>query len=526
MKKHLISALLMITCIASVISCKKKTEEEKEMDEIARADVHDHDNIIPIDTTNFDAFFAKYPKFKDFEGEVRKLYQKHDHYIWHDKKGLIEFADVLHHLSSNLEEEGVKKNIPYKDTLDQLFYKGNNEPDIESELLVSSMYFYYAKNVLQGLDPEQSKETGWYLPRDRVDYVSYLDTLMKKPELIKKDKEEVFTQYYNLRKGLEKYRIIQKKGGWGKITLDEGVKSIKVGDSAQAVAQVRNRLFIEGYISNDSKSTVFDNELLKAINTYESVHHRDPDSTITSSIVNELNIPVEERIKTITVNMERCRWVPAAINSEKEYIAVNIPSYRLFYFRDKDTVLVSKVVVGKALHKTVIFSGEMSYIVFSPYWNVPQSILKNEIEPAIAKNPNYLAQHNMEWNGKSVRQKPGKNNSLGLVKFMFPNSNNIYLHDTPAKSLFNKEDRAFSHGCVRVQKARELAIAITGKDGGWTEKQVDAAMHKSTENSYTLKKKIPVYLTYFTAWADKNGNVVFFDDVYDRDDRLSSMLYM
>ncbi len=118
------------------------------------------------------------------------------------------------------------------------------------------------------------------------------------------------------------------------------------------------------------------------------------------------------------------------------------------------------VVVGKALNKTVVFSGEMSYLVFSPYWNVPKSILEKEIKPGIAKNSNYLAQHDLEWNGKSVRQKPGPTNSLGLVKFMFPNSNNIYLHDSPAKSLFNRESRAFSHGCVRVQKAKELANAI------------------------------------------------------------------
>src|SRR5690606_22509262 len=170
-----------------------------------------------------------------------------------------------------------------------------------------------------------------------------------------------------------------------------------------------------------------------------------------------LNIPVSERIKTITVNMERCRWVPSSINTEKEYIAVNIPSYRLFYFRGKDTILISRVVVGKELNKTVIFSGKMSDLAFSPYWNVPKSILEKEIKPHIAQNPNYLAEHNMEWHGNSVRQKPGKNNSLGLVKFMFPNSNNIYLHDTPAKSLFSKDERAFSHGCVRVEKARDLA---------------------------------------------------------------------
>lgn len=520
MRKQFIIVFAMLSLLSA--SCKKAQED------ISNAEVHDHadaEKIVAIDTTQFDAFFAKHPGFKEFEKDIRTLYRKHHHYIWHDKNGLIEFAEVLHNRADNIQAEGVNKPIPYKDQIDDLFASGNDKPDANSELLVSSMYFYYANKVLKGLSTEASKATGWYLPRDKVDYVSYLDTLMRKPELIKEDKSEVFTQYYNLKKGLEKYRSIEKKGGWGTITLDESVKSIKEGDSAIAVAQVRKRLLAEGYLKNDSGSSIFDSELKKGLALYEKAHHRKPDNLITQKLVKELNIPVSERIKTITVNMERCRWVPAGINNEKEYIAVNIPSYRLFYFRDKDTILISKVVVGKELNKTVIFSGNMSYLVFSPYWNVPTSILNKEIKPGIEKNSNYLADHNMEWHGERVRQKPGKNNSLGLVKFMFPNTNNIYLHDTPAKSLFSKDERAFSHGCVRVEKARELAIAITKKDGGWNEKRVDAAMNKGTENTYSLKQKIPVYLTYFTAWADEDGNVVFYDDIYSRDGRLADMLY-
>lgn len=523
MKKHIVTLFAFLALLTAFISCKKNKEED-----ISNAEVHDHaehEKIVPIDTTQFAAFFEKHPDFKEFEKDIRTLYRKHHHYIWHDKNGLIEFAEVLHNRADNIQTEGVNKPIPYKDQIDGLFASGNDKPDTNSELLVSSMYFYYANKVLKGLGTESSKATGWYLPRDKVDYVSYLDTLMKKPELIQEDKSEVFSQYYNLKKGLDKYRAIEKKGGWRTITLDEGVKSIKEGDSATAVTQIRKRLHIEGYLKNDSGSTVFDSELKNAIALYEKSHHRTPDNTITPKLVKELNIPVEERIKTITVNMERCRWVPAGINTEKEYIAVNIPSYRLFYFRDKDTILVSKVVVGKELNKTVIFSGNMSYLAFSPYWNVPTSILNKEIKPAIERNPNYLAEHNMEWNGNRVRQKPGKNNSLGLVKFMFPNTNNIYLHDTPAKSLFAREERALSHGCVRVEKARELAIAITKKDGGWSEQKVDAAMHKGKENTYNLKQKIPVYLTYFTAWADEKGNVIFFEDIYNRDGRLADMLY-
>jgi L,D-transpeptidase YcbB len=197
----------------------------------------------------------------------------------------------------------------------------------------------------------------------------------------------------------------------------------------------------------------------------------------------------------------------------------------LQYFRDGKPILLSNVVVGKELNKTVVFSGQMSYLVFSPYWNIPPSIIKKEIQPGIDGDPDYLEKHNMEWNNGQVRQKPGPANSLGLVKFMFPNSNNIYLHDSPAKSLFNKESRAFSHGCVRVQKARELAIKILDSDKNWTPAKIDAAMNSGSEKHYSLKRKIPVYIAYFTARADADGNVSFYEDVYNRDARLAHLLY-
>jgi murein L,D-transpeptidase YcbB/YkuD len=166
----------------------------------------------------------------------------------------------------------------------------------------------------------------------------------------------------------------------------------------------------------------------------------------------------------------------------------------------------------------------MSYIVFSPYWNVPQSIINKEIKPGMAKNKNYLAQKHLEWNNGAVRQAPGVNNSLGLVKFLFPNSNNIYLHDTPAKSLFQSENRAFSHGCVRVAKPKELAIELLKDDPKWNPEKIDKAMHAGKENWYTLKKKVPVYIGYFTAWVDRKGQLNFYKDVYQRDESLIKLL--
>ena len=218
-----------------------------------------------------------------------------------------------------------------------------------------------------------------------------------------------------------------------------------------------------------------------------------------------MNVMVNERIKTIMVNMERCRWISPSLAQNKRYIVVNIPSFTLTFFKEEKPALISRVVVGKSMNQTAVFSGQMSQIVFSPYWNVPPSILRKEILPAIDKNPNYLAKNDMEWLGNRVRQRPGPLNALGKVKFLFPNSHIIYMHDTPSKTLFEQEQRAFSHGCIRVARPRDLAIMVLEDDPNWTPEKIDEAMNRAVEKTYNLKSKIPVYIGYFTAWVDREG---------------------
>ena len=263
---------------------------------------------------------------------------------------------------------------------------------------------------------------------------------------------------------------------------------------------------------------------MSAVKDYQIHHANRVKNSILPEHIAEMNVPVSDRIKTIIVNMERCRWIDPKLEKDPEYLEVNIPEFKLYLIRNGEISFTSPVVVGKAMTQTVIFSGMMQYIVFSPYWNVPQSIVKSEIKPGMARDKNYLAKKNLEWNNGQVRQLPGKNNSLGLVKFLFPNSNNIYLHDTPAKSLFERENRAFSHGCVRVGKPRDLVIELLKDDPKWTPERIDKAMHTGKESWYTLKKKIPVYIGYFTAWVDKEGQMNFYNDVYQRDPSLLKLL--
>jgi murein L,D-transpeptidase YcbB/YkuD len=364
----------------------------------------------------------------------------------------------------------------------------------------------------------------WHLPRKSQSYVSYLDSLLTNPSLIHKNEKGVLDQYFLLKKVLQKYRQIEQKGGW-KTIIDSIPKQYKIGDSATVIAQIRERLFLTGDIETDTKSAIYDQFLAKGILKYKQRRGYSSSSIISPSHINDLNIPVTERIKTIMVNMERCRWISNDITNAKEFIAINIPSFQLTYFKNGVPVLESKVVVGKIMNKTAIFSAPMKYIVFSPYWNVPKSILKNEILPSIAKNNNYLAENDMEWHDDYVRQKPGPKNALGLIKFLFPNSNSIYLHDTPAKSLFERETRAFSHGCIRIAKPTELAIEILKDDPSWTPEKIKEAMNSGKETWYTLKNKIPVYIGYFTAWVDDEGEIHFYDDIYKRDETLASLLF-
>lgn len=506
--------LMGMALLCLIISCKKNDGQLST----------DRKDRIAMDSTQLSTFLSSHPEFKKYAAQFNELYRKHDfHYVWFDKDGRVEFAEVLYNRINQIGADGVVSSMPYKAKLDEIF-SDNDKPKPDDELLISAMYFFYAQKVLVGVDTKKSKSTGWFLPRDKVDYVAYLDELLRDPDKIKMDTSENIPQYYQLRKALQTYREIKNKGGWGRIDFPASKKVLKPGDSDPAIAQARKRLAITGELKNDNGSPEYDSAMETAVAAYRK-RNNILGEHLTPMLAEHLSVPVEQRIKTIIVNMERCRWIVPEIAEAKELIAVNIPAFQLRYLRDGKPVLESNVVVGKEANKTVVFSGQMSYMVFSPYWNVPKSIVEKEIKPDMENDPDYLEKHNMEWNGSMLRQKPGKDNSLGLVKFMFPNSNNIYLHDTPAKSLFGKDDRAKSHGCVRVEKARELAIKILEDDKKWNAQKIDAAMNSGTETQYALNHKIPVYISYFTAWADAQGHVAFYEDVYERDNRLAQLLY-
>ena len=190
-----------------------------------------------------------------------------------------------------------------------------------------------------------------------------------------------------------------------------------------------------------------------------------------------------------------------------------------------------EVIVGKQGNSTIMFSGDLEQVVFSPYWNVPESIVKKEILPAMDRNPNYLLEQNMEITGTVdglpvIRQLPGEKNSLGKVKFLFPNSFDIYFHDTPAKSLFNKDKRAYSHGCIRLSDPTRMAEYVLYDNPEWTPEKIAEAMNSDKEKYVKVKNPIPVFISYYTAWVDEMGQLHFREDIYGHDSKMAAKMFI
>ena len=481
-----------------------------------------------IDNATLVAFFKKYSQLKDYQNDVLALYKERSFKaIWYSGSQINEFGHLMYHKLNSTYEEGVQIRIPYKNKIDEVFDEDSTHKVSESdtELLLSSMYILYAKHVYQGMDAAAQNKIEWYLPKKKISYQTLLDSISSNPNLLDQNNHVLFSQYYKLQEVLKKYREIEKNNTWTPIEMDTPFKDLRPDDTSKTIAQIRTRLFVVGDLATDSKSNFYDRELMDAVMRYKARYVLTPNYIITKDHINQMNEPISDRIKTLMLNMERCRWIPPTLENQSEYVMVNIPSFRLYYVRNGNYDIVSNVFIGTPLTQTVIFSGQIDRIVFSPYWYVPTSIIQNELKFKMAEDKNYLVEHNFDWNGGKVRQKPGPDNALGLVKFMFPNPNDIYMHDSPSKSLFGFEKRIFSHGCINVEKAKELAVAMLRNYPDWPVDKINAAMSGVKETPCMLKKKVPIYIGYFTAWVSKDGEIGFFPDVYERDVQLNSLLF-
>jgi murein L,D-transpeptidase YcbB/YkuD len=480
-------------------------------------------HTLHFDSARLNAFFREFPRMKDFEPDIRKFYTyRNFRFAWYDQKGLIEQADHLVNQLTHIQREGIQTEIPYKDSLDKLFNEPLPEkaPDANIEILLTAGYFFYAEKVWNGLSEKRTTNLEWFLPRERLDLPRLMDSLLRDSAASLFTNNYNFRQYDLLKKELQLYRHLDSAGPWNPIAA--GTRVFKKNDSSAILQNVRRRLFLLGDLAKDSQSGQFDNALEQAVKHFQYRYGLDSDGVMGAGFFRDLNIAPQENIRKIIVNMERMRWVPA--NLSNHYLIINIPAFTLYDYEGDTLSFKMNVVVGKDIHKTVIFNGDIKYVVFSPYWNVPASIMKKEIMPAIRKDPNYLRRNHMEWNGNMIRQKPGPFNSLGQVKFLFPNSYSIYLHDSPAKSLFHVSSRAFSHGCIRVAEPKKLASRLLRNDANWNDEKITAAMNRGREQYVTLKETVPVFIAYLTAWVDNQGNLNFRKDIYNRDRKLEEMI--
>jgi len=364
-----------------------------------------------------------------------------------------------------------------------------------------------------------------------------------------KEIEPPFPGYQRTVVALRHYLELAKQDDGQKLSVP--AKTVAPGGSYDGVPRLADLLRRLGDLPADravASDGVYQGALVDAVKHFQQRHGLAPDGRLGAQTFKQLNTPLSVRIEQFRLTLERWRWVPPAFPQPP--VVVNIPEFRLRAFgEDGQVVLTMNVIVGKALrHETPVFEKDMEFVVFRPYWNVPPSIQRSEIVPAIERDRNYIANRNYEVvtpagqvvtsgvisnevlgqlrSGKlAVRQKPGPQNALGLVKLMFPNEYNVYLHSTPSQQLFAQSRRDFSHGCIRVEKPDELAAWALRNNPGWTLERVRAAMGGSSDNvQVNLVKPIPVLILYGTAVVDEQGIVYFFDDLYGHDASLAKVL--
>jgi murein L,D-transpeptidase YcbB/YkuD len=319
---------------------------------------------------------------------------------------------------------------------------------------------------------------------------------------------------------------------------------MKLGLDDARVPTLKYRLTVTGDMAGDllppapPQSIAFDAELEAAVKRFQERHGLTPDGAVGPGTRAALNVPVSARIDQIRVNLERARWVLHEIQGE--FVLVNVAGFDVAYFRNDEPIWTSKVIVGRPYRETPIFKSLITYVVLNPTWTIPPGILVKDKLPVIKRDPGYLARNNIrvidsagrEVNPRSVdwsrysgsrlppyqlRQDPGDDNALGLVKIMFPNPYLVYLHDTPSKSLFEKDERTFSSGCIRVEKAFELAELVLNDPVRWNRAAIDAAVATRKTQTVNLAKPVPVLILYWTAQPRPDGQVIFRSDVYGRD---------
>jgi len=414
------------------------------------------------------------------------------------------------------------------------------------ELYFSSAFLEYASDLKVGRFLPSKVDPNFFIESRTIDQQAALKDLAQTDSI-----DRFFDawqppgqRYAALRTVLAKYRALAAKGGWNTVPLGE---SIKPGMSDPRIPAIRARLSLTDVASGEvgtAEGQLYGNALVEVVKRFQARQGLEGDGVIGSTTIVAMNVPVQERIKSIILAMERLRWMPE--NLGQQYLIVNIAGFELRRVNAGKVEERMAVVVGKPYHRTPVFSDRIRFLEFNPYWNVPPDIAVNEELPVLRRNPAGLSAQGFEvvrgnqvsdpssvdWSSVGpghfpyqLRQRPGPNNALGRVKFMFPNPHNVYLHDSPARNLFERNVRAFSHGCIRLSRPLDLAEQVLRVGGvqGWSKERINDVVASTKNTVVNLREPLPVHITYLTAWAD-DGVANFRQDIYGHDAKLLAAL--
>ncbi len=472
---------------------------------------------------------------------ISNLYKDFNYYpVWTDSKNINDLVSILegsYYEGLNPEDY----HLTYiKDYLSSS-KESNPQDSAAADIIMTDAVLSYAFHMIQGKVHPTNLDPNWnYSERPMPDNVEF--GLMNRLESGTMLEAEVFLRpeiplYDDLRTRFARLDSIKNAGGDIQ-PLEYSGTPLRLGDSSGAVRALKDHITRYGYDFSDPEDDRFDEELDEAIKDFQMINGLETDGICGKSTYQAMNVSLDERLDIIRVNMERCRW----LNNDlpQEFLLVNIADYTLYLIREREVDYKCRVVVGKQYHKTPVFTSDIKYVVFNPTWTVPYSIASKEMLPKLKKDPNYLQNRNMvllsgnktvnpstvdfnQYSQKNfpytIRQEPGPNNALGLVKFIFPNKYSVYLHDTPSKSKFEKTERAFSHGCVRVKDPLILADQLIGDKGYDSNKIAEVIKSKETKNVY-LSKPMPVMIMYWTCYVNTEGRIYFFRDIYGRDKKV------
>ena len=475
---------------------------------------------------------------------------------WIDARGPLPQAERLVTAIGPADREGLDPRHYGSDRLQAMLAEVREErsladpeaqrraADLDLTLTYTSMALI--RHLAVGRERPSEVDGEWHREPRRVDLAELLAGLLEHPESLDQallGMAPAQPEYARLREALARYREIERMGGWPRVPAAALQKKKGATFGPVIAAALRSRLSTTGDLSRETVPGAGD--LAQGIARFQLRHGLDPTGTVDADTLEALNVPVGQRIRQIEANMERWRWMPRDLG--ERYVRVNVPDFRLEVIERGRVALAQRVVVGKEQSRTPSFSGRMTYLVLNPTWNIPPKIAREEILPAVARDPGYLdakgidvvrgtgddaevldaseaAEVGLEGSDVNLRARAGEENPLGKVKFMFPNRFDVYLHDTPADHLFAREERDFSHGCIRLEKPLELANYLLRGDPKWTPEKVAEEIAAGTTETVSLPRPIPVHILYWTAWVSDDGEVQFRRDVYGHDEALDEAL--